>query len=90
MGSQMSHLVQCECGHQFFTKKDKPQCTKCRKRFDVNEAVPSVSHSADSGSLESLHAKWKSQIQVVEGLMTRLKVEQTELNKISQQIKNRI
>ena len=90
MRSQMSHLVQCECGHQFFTKKDKPQCTKCRRRFDVNEAVPSIPNSGDSGSLESLHAKWKSQIQVVEGLMNRLKVEQTELNKISQQIKNHI
>lgn len=87
----MSQLVQCgACGHQFFTKKDKPQCTKCRRRFDISESVPNVIQSSDSTSLESLQAKWKSQVQVVEGLMNRLKVEQTELNKISQQIKNQI
>ena len=86
----MSQLVQCECGHQFFTKKDKPQCTKCRRRFDISEAVPNVIQSGDSASLESLQAKWKSQVQVVEGLMNRLRVEQTELNRISQQIKNQI
>ncbi len=84
----MSQLVQCECGHQFFTKKNKPQCTKCRRRFDVTESVSSAT-STDS-SLESLQARWQSQIQVVEGLMNRLKIEQTELNKISQQIKNHI
>jgi len=86
----MSHLVECECGHQFFKKKEKPQCTKCRKRFNVNEIVSKTQHVEHSNSLESLQAKWKSQIQVVEGLMSRLKVEQTELNKISQQIKNYI
>lgn len=86
----MSRLVECECGHQFFTKKDKPQCTKCRRRFDVNQISFSAPSNATGNSLESLQAKWKSQIQVVEGLMNRLKVEQTELNKISQQIKNYI
>ena len=85
----MPQLVQCECGHQFFTKKDKPQCTKCRRCFDIS-VVPNVIQSTYSASLESLQAKWKSQIQVVEGLMNRLKVEQSELNKISQQIKNQI
>ena len=85
----MSQLVQCDCGHQFFTKKDKPQCTKCRRRFDITESTTHVSSPTDS-SLESLHARWKSQIQVVEGLMNRLQIEQTELNKISQQIKNHI
>ena len=85
----MSQLVQCECGHQFFTKKDKPQCTKCRRRFDVAESISFADSPADS-NLESLQARWKSQIQVVEGLMDRLKIEQTELNKISQQIKNHI
>lgn len=86
----MSRLVECECGHQFFTKKDKPQCTKCRRRFDVNQISYKASPNPTGNSLESLQAKWKSQIQVVEGLMNRLKVEQTELNKISQQIKNSI
>ena len=85
----MSQLVQCDCGHQFFTKKDKPQCTKCRRRFDITESATHVSSPTDS-SLESLQARWKSQIQVVEGLMNRLQIEQTELNKISQQIKNHI
>ena len=86
----MSRLVECDWGHQFFTKKDKPQCTKCRRRFDVNESMSSAPNIGNGNSLESLQAKWKSQIQVVEGLMNRLRVEQTELNKISQQIKNHI
>lgn len=86
----MSRLVECECGHQFFTKKDKPQCTKCRRRFDINQISFKTAPNTAGNSLESLQAKWKSQIQVVEGLMNRLKVEQTELNKISQQIKNYI
>ena len=84
----MSQLVQCECGHQFFTKKEKPQCTKCRRRFSVIESISLP--NTDTSSLESLQARWKSQIQVVEGLMNRLKIEQKELDKIYQQIKNHI
>ena len=84
----MSRLVECECGHQFFTKKEKPLCIKCGKRFDVIENTLNVEHPSNGSSLDMLQAQCKRQVQIVEGLMTRLQVEQTELKNISKQIQN--
>jgi len=66
----MYSFVECDCGHKFPTHLEKPQCGKCKIRFE-NETHPvTVSSFRKDATIKKLIAKIKKQEQLMEKLIS--------------------
>lgn len=70
--------VECECGHRFFTSKEKPQCSKCKRRFwGFSRAHTMVAHEKDQVIME-LKTKIMQYEDTIKRLIPKIEKEQKE------------
>ncbi len=84
----MYDWVECECGHNFWTKKEKPQCSKCKQRFSAYNHIYTWSDQEKGKTIEILENKIREQNQTMENLLTVLETYQFKTDEIIQEIRN--
>lgn len=70
--------VQCECGHRFYTTKNKTQCGKCGSRFfSYTRAYTDVGREKDK-MINQLKTKLLEYEKTIKSLIPKLEKEQKE------------
>jgi tyrosyl-tRNA synthetase len=83
----MYSWVECECGHQFFTQKEKPQCCKCKQRFDSYSHSSTWKSSEKTETMEVLQNKIEIQRRIMENLLTILDANQYKIDEVVKEIR---
>jgi len=84
----MYSWVECECGHQFFTKKEKPQCCKCNQRFDSYSHMSTWRSSEKTETIQLLQNKIEMQRRIMENLLTVLETYQFKTDEIVKELRD--
>jgi len=84
----MYSWVECECGHQFFTKKEKPQCCKCNQRFDSYTHMSTWRSSEKTETIQLLQNKIEMQSRIMENLLTVLETYQFKTDEIVKELRD--
>ena len=80
--------VECECGHQFFTKKENPQCCKCKQRFDSYSHMSTWRSSEKTETIQLLQNKIEMQRRIMENLLTVLETYQFKTDEIVKELRD--
>ncbi len=83
----MYGFVECDCGHKFSTHLEKPQCSKCKIRFE-NETHPVTGSSFRKDKIiKKLTSKIKKQEALIEKLISKVVKSHKETTEIFEEFR---
>jgi len=86
----MFNWVKCECSHNFWTKKEIPQCCKCKQRFPAYNHVYTWSGQEREKTIGLLENRIREQNETLENLLTVLETYQYKTDEIIKEIRDSI
>jgi tyrosyl-tRNA synthetase len=84
----MYSWVECECGHRFFTQKEKPQCCKCKQRFDAYSHSSAWKSSEKTEAIQVLQNKIEIQSRIMENLLAVMETYQYKIDEIVKELRD--